>query len=222
MNPAAKAGPYVTISVSDTGGGIPEALIDKIFVPFFTTKEQGKGTGLGLSTATGIVRSHGGFINVSSESGKGTTFEVYLPALSTGIAAVDQVRNEVPIVGHGELILIVDDEAGVREIARAALETFGYRVITASDGAEAVAVFAQNKGAVGAVLMDMMMPFMDGPSTIRALQKIQPDVRVIATSGLPANSRGSELSATGITSFLAKPYTAEKLLSTLAEILASG
>jgi len=214
MHPDARPGRFVKMSVSDTGAGIPEAIVDKIFEPFFTTKEQGKGTGLGLSTAIGIVRSHGGFINVSTEPGRGTTFEVFLPAIETGIAAIDQAGSQVATMGHGELILIVDDEAAVRQIASAALEAFGYRVITAEDGTEAIAQFAQNTD-IRAILMDMMMPYMDGAATIRALQKMNPHIKVIAMSGLP----GGADPGLAVTSFLPKPYTAEKLLSALAEVL---
>jgi CheY-like chemotaxis protein len=207
------------LTVADTGAGIPPEVVSRIFEPFFTTKEIGKGTGLGLSTALTIVRSHGGFINVYSEPKKGTQFTVYLPAIESARAErAEKMRVELPS-GDGELILVVDDEDAIRQITKGTLETFGYRVLTASDGTEAVALYAQNMGEVEAVITDMMMPFMDGPATIRALQKMNPRVRVIAASGLAAADKESEALALGVRMFLPKPYTAEKLLKALAEVI---
>ncbi len=219
MNIDAKVGPYVVITVSDTGVGIPSKIMDRIFEPFFTTKEPGKGTGLGLSTAFGIVKSHGGFIHVYSEVGRGTRFRVYLPAIkTTEVKKVEEKKSELPI-GHGELILVVDDEPSIREVTRATLETYGYRVITASDGAEAVALYTQNREEVRIVLMDMAMPIMDGPSAIRALYKIDPQVKVVAVSGLRENDKLREVTGTDVCTFLSKPYTAETLLVTLHKVL---
>jgi CheY-like chemotaxis protein len=219
MHIEAKPGHYVMLTVADTGAGITPEVVSRIFEPFFTTKEIGKGTGLGLSTALTIVRSHGGFINVYSEPKKGTQFTVYLPAIESARAErAEKIRVELPS-GDGELILVVDDEDAIRQITKGTLETFGYRVLVASDGTEAVALYAQNLGEVEAVITDMMMPFMDGPATIRALQKMNPRVRVIAASGLAAADKESEALALGVRMFLPKPYTAEKLLKALAEIL---
>lgn len=219
MHLEAKPGKYVIISVIDTGIGIPSDTLNKIFEPFFTTKEMGKGTGLGLSTALTIVRSHNGFINVYSEVGKGTQFAFYLPAIEMGAAAQgDKEQPELPI-GHGELVLVVDDEEAIREITKGTLETFGYKVLTASDGTEAVALYAGNRDEIKVVLTDMMMPFMDGPATIRALQKMNPQVKIIAASGLAANEKAAEAASAGVKTFLPKPYTAEKLLTALAKIL---
>ncbi|MDB6173766.1 MAG: sensor hybrid histidine kinase [Chthoniobacteraceae bacterium] len=218
MNHDAKVGPYVLIEVRDTGTGIPDAVLDKIFDPFFTTKEIGKGTGLGLSTSLGIVKSHGGFIGVVSEAGKGTTFQVYLPAqaelhpLETGICTTELIH------GNGEWVLVVDDELSIRTVTQHALEAFGYRVLTASEGVEAVALYAQRFTEIAVVLTDMMMPVMDGAATIVVLRKINPDVKIITTSGLKSNG-----SATGERSpfFLPKPFTAEALLRMLAQVLGS-
>lgn len=217
--PAAKPGPYVALSVSDTGAGIPPHAIDKIFDPFFTTKEAGKGTGLGLSTAIGIVKSHGGFVNVYSEVRKGTEFKVYLPAQET--AATRQAEEERPELpkGNGELVLVVDDEATILEMTKATLEAYGYRVLTAKDGTEALASCAQHHKAISVVVTDMMMPFMDGPATIRALRKLDPAIKVIAVSGLMENKKRADLADTGSTRFLQKPYTTEQLLHTLHETL---
>jgi two-component system cell cycle sensor histidine kinase/response regulator CckA len=219
MNIEAKPGSYALITVSDTGVGIPAEIIDKIFDPFFTTKETGKGTGLGLSTVIGIVRNHGGFVNVYSEVGKETRFRVYLPVADTGqLGQAEELRKEVPC-GHGELILVVDDEAAIREIAKQTLENHGYSVLTANDGAEAVALYAEHKDEIRAVLTDTMMPYMDGPATIRALYRLNPRVKVIATSGLDANGDLVETAGAGVKAFLSKPFTAEKLLLTLAGVL---
>ena len=219
MHIEAKAGPFVVITVADTGIGMSPEVQGRIFEPFFTTKDMGKGTGLGLSTAMTIVKSHGGFINVYSEVGKGTQFALYFPALDfSAPAEAGILRADLP-TGNGELILVVDDEHAIREITRGTLETFGYRVLTAGDGTEAVALYAEQKGDIAVVLTDMVMPFMDGPATIRALQKMNPDVKIIAASGLPASQRSGEDVLRGVQAFLNKPYTAEKLLKALAEVL---
>ncbi|MCI0393042.1 MAG: PAS domain S-box protein [Acidobacteria bacterium] len=222
MYPEAKPGPYVFITVTDTGTGMPPEILDRIFDPFFTTKEQGKGTGLGLSTVQGIVKGHGGFINVYSEPGRGAQFSIYLPALASGEPAQTAVALSNLPSGQGETILIVDDEASVREIARTALEAFGYRVLTASEGVEAVSLYAAHKNEITAVLTDMMMPLMDGPATIRALQKLNPQVRIVASSGLTDSDRAAEVIELGVKTFLPKPYTAEKLLMTLDEMLSQS
>ena len=219
MHLEAKAGRFVVISVSDTGPGIPPKIQSRIFEPFFTTKDMSKGTGLGLSTALTIVKSHGGFINVYSELHKGSVFALYLPAIdSPGSIDAAALQTDLP-VGHGELILVVDDEESIREITRGTLETFGYTVVTASDGTEALAVYADKKDEIACVLTDMVMPFMDGPATIRALQRMNPRVRIIAASGLGTGQRAGEGAFEGVSVFLNKPYTAEKLLKTLAEVL---
>jgi PAS domain S-box-containing protein len=217
----ARPGPYVKIEVSDTGQGIPPDIQDKIFEPFFTTKGVGKGTGLGLSTVVAIVKSHGGFLNVYSEPGKGTSFRVYLPAkvspeIREGIANREQMPG-----GNGELIMVVDDEAAVRDITQLTLESHGYRVITARNGAQAVASYARQIGEVHLVLLDMMMPIMDGPASIHALKTLDPNVRIIAASGLleTASAIANTPGDSPVRAVLAKPYTAETLLMTLREVL---
>jgi len=220
MHLEAKPGHFVMISVVDTGPGMTPEIQSRIFEPFFTTKEMTKGTGLGLSTALTIVKSHGGFINVYSELHKGSQFTLYLPALERpGTVEAAGLQTDLPL-GHGELILVVDDEESIREITRSTLETFGYSVLTAADGTEALALYADKKNEIAAVLTDMVMPFMDGPATIRALQRMNPKVRIIAASGLGAGQRAGEGVLEGVLVFLSKPYTAEKLLKTLAKVLA--
>jgi PAS domain S-box-containing protein len=214
MNLDAQVGSYILISISDTGTGIPSEILDRIFEPFFTTKEIGKGTGLGLSTVISIIKGHGGFINVYSEIGKGTKFKVYLPAVKND--EIQQVEDiELP-TGNGELILAVDDEASIREITKMLLEEYGYRVLTASNGIDAVALYTQHKDEISVVLLDMMMPSMDGPSTIRQLQKINPLVKIIATSGLAFNVMVAEAANLGVKTFLSKPFTREELLKTIS------
>lgn len=221
MHIEAKAGRFVVISVADTGPGMTPEIQSRIFEPFFTTKEMTKGTGLGLSTALTIVKSHGGFINVYSELHKGSVFALYLPALDTpGSVDAAAAQTDLPL-GNGELILVVDDEESIREITRGTLETFGYKVLTASDGTEALALYADKKNEIAAVLTDMVMPFMDGPATIRALQRMNPKVRIVAASGLGTGHHAGEGALEGVSVFLNKPYTAEKLLKTLAEVLRS-
>ena len=220
MNLQAKAGRYVQISVADTGTGIPPTLLEKIFEPFFTTKAINKGTGLGLSTVMAIVKSHGGLINVYSEPNKGTTFKVYLPALEmSSEARKEQVALASLPRGNGETILLVDDEASIITITTQTLLAFGYHVLTATDGAEAVAVYAERKNDIAVVLTDMAMPIMDGAATIRALTKMNPRLKIIAASGLHANADVTKASGVGIKHFLTKPYTAGTLLKAMRTIL---
>ncbi|HMC28915.1 MAG TPA: PAS domain S-box protein [Verrucomicrobiae bacterium] len=214
-----KPGFYVLIKVTDTGTGIPRDILDKIFEPFFTTKETGKGTGLGLATVLGIVKSHAGFVQVQTDLGKGTTFLVYMPAnQSAESQSVEGEERQLP-AGTGELILAVDDEASVLTMAKETLETFGYRVITARDGTEAIAEFTAHQHEIKGVLTDMLMPFMDGPTTIRVLRKIDPKVKIIAASGLMDSDKVKDATGMDNISFLMKPYTAEKLLTTLHKAL---
>lgn len=220
MNINAKVGPYIIITVSDTGSGIPPEILDRIFEPFFTTKEPDKGTGLGLSTAFGIVKDHGGFINVYSEVGKGTRFKIYLPAVETTETKEPRDKGvEEPLSGHGELILVIDDEASIRDITKVTLEKQGYRTITASDGAEGLALYVQNRKEIKAVILDIMMPIMDGLATIRALRKIDPQVKIILVSGLKDKGESAEPLGYDVDAFLPKPYKAETLLRTLRKVL---
>ncbi len=217
MNLEAKVGPYTVITVSDNGVGIPGEILDRIFEPFFTTKDVGQGTGLGLSTVLGIVKSHGGFVNVYSEPASGTSFRVYLPA----VEGMEVLTPEDAILqtGHGELILIVDDEAAIQEITKSSLEAHNYKTLIASDGIEAIAVYAKNMDKISAVLIDIMLPSLDGLTAIRTLKKINPQVKVVASSGLMSDGKLSAVTETGVNTFLSKPYTVKELLLSLQKVL---
>ncbi|HEY9892044.1 MAG TPA: response regulator [Candidatus Sericytochromatia bacterium] len=217
LNLDAQVGSYILLTVTDTGTGIAPEILDRIFEPFFTTKEIGKGTGLGLSTMIGIIKGHGGFVKVYSEMGNGTQFQVYLPAVDTP-ETLPTKNSELPM-GNGELILVVDDEVAIREITKTSLETYNYKAITASDGIEAVAIYAEHREQISVVLTDMMMPSMDGPTTIRTLQKINPQVKIIAVSGLASSDKLTKAASTGVKTFLSKPYTTKELLETIDGVL---
>ncbi len=215
-----KPGDYVSIIVRDTGTGIPRHILDKVFDPFFTTKELGAGTGLGLSTVLGIMNSHGGFIDVATDSSKGTSFMVCFPVdLSSGAAQASDVQDAPLPRGRGEMVLLVDDEAAVREMTSETLEAFGYRTLIARDGAEAVAIYAQRRDEIDVVLTDVMMPVMDGPAAILVLRKMSPDVKIIGASGLTTGPGVAELDKMGVQHFIAKPYTAHLVLTTLEKVL---
>lgn len=218
MHLEAKAGRYVLLQIADTGCGMSSAVLERMFDPFFTTKEMGKGTGLGLASALAIVRSHGGFIRTTSAVGKGTKFNVYFPASDGMTSSSAQATVELP-EGNGELILVVDDESSVREVTRQTLEAFGYRVLVATDGADAVAVFASHRESIAVMLTDMMMPVMDGPELIKIVRHLSPELPILAASGVLADDN---IAALGVHTFLPKPYTAEKLLKILAGILKNG
>ena len=217
MNLDALVGPYIAITVSDTGMGMSPEILEKIFEPFFTTKEVGKGTGLGLSTAMGIVKSHGGFVKVYSEVEQGSRFKVYLPSIEG--SETQQAESLKVLTGHGELIFVVDDEASIRNITEMMLLAHNYKVLVANDGIEAIAVYAQHKHEISLVLMDMMMPEMDGLSAIRVLQKINSQVKIIAVSGLASSDKVATAMDSGVKIFLPKPYTTQELLKTINGVL---
>jgi len=209
----------VMLQVEDTGTGISPDVVDKIFDPFFTTKDQGKGTGLGLSTSQAIIKSHGGHLRVKSIVGKGTRFSILLPA-STGVdAAIPPVEIAGPVRGHGQTVLVVDDEASIRMIAQRTLQTAGYQVLLAANGAEAVDLFRAHQPTVAAVIMDMTMPVLDGVPAIHAISQIDPSVRIIAASGIPANEAKALGAGPQVKDFLAKPFTGGALLKALNQAL---
>ncbi len=217
--PGAMAGDYVRTGVTDTGTGIAPEQLDKIFQPFFTSKAEGKGTGLGLPTSRSIVENHGGFLTVVSVPGQGSEFSFYLPA-----AEVD-APTEVPVepaalpAGSGQQVLVVDDEELILALARTTLENYGYGVLTAASGPEALAHLAANRGQINIVVTDVSMPFMNGYATIQALRKIDPDLPVILTSGLEEDKTSDTARRTRTQAFIQKPLTAEKLLTAVDQVL---
>lgn len=219
FHPLAKQGNHVVFSVSDTGTGIPPEVMEKIFEPFFTTKGIGKGTGLGLSTVNGIIKGHGGFITVYSEVNRGTTFKVYLPASTSSEAARQETKQINLPAGNGELILVVDDEAAVRQVTKGTLETFGYKVVTASDGIEAEAIYREQRQRIALVLTDIMMPSRDGVATVKILREINPNVKIVVASGLVSHDTLTTEITSIVKTFITKPYTAERLLKTIHEAL---
>lgn len=219
-HPEAHYGRYLVLRVSDTGCGMTPQVLDRIFDPFFTTKEIGKGTGLGLATVQGIVKSHGGFVLVYSEPNVGSTFAVYLPAASMNEPVSNHSQNHSAFEsGDNHLVLLIDDEPMILQMTKAMLEGNGYRVITAPDGFEGIAEFESHRGEISAVVLDMMMPGIDGFETLRKLLKIEPGVKVIACSGLGTSQRESKAVAAGARLFLAKPYSDNQLLECLSRII---
>ena len=229
MTGVSKDGPepperFLEVAVSDTGTGVPVEVRDRIFEPFFTTKPPGEGTGLGLATAHSIVAAHGGVIEVESVEGEGSVFRVLLPvAAAAEVAAASPAAATAPPRperGGGELVLVVDDEPTIRDVCSETLESFGYRALTAADGAEAVALVARYRGEVAAVITDLAMPIMDGPAAIRSIRRLSQRVPILAMSGLADRYGLEEIEEHGISGFLTKPFSADDLLLRLGEALA--
>jgi two-component system cell cycle sensor histidine kinase/response regulator CckA len=222
MLPEATPGRHVLLEVSDTGAGMAPGLVQRIFEPFFTTKSGTQGTGLGLSMVNGITKSHGGFLKVVTHPGKGSTFQVYLPAApeQDGMTAVTAAHEDIP-PGHGELILVVDDEANVRNAARVALEAFGYQVLLAADGIHALAILAQNIRQIRLVVTDLSMPLMDGKVLISAIRRIARTIPILASTARGDQSQSEELKALGVEMVLSKPYSSCVLLRSIHDALQS-
>ena len=220
MNPGAQVGPHVAFSVADTGAGMSAETMQKIFDPFFTTKEVGKGTGLGLATVVGIVKSHAGFLTLKSYLGVGSTFTVFIPAAQQTEAPSGPAEAGPISDGGGRRVLLVDDEPAIREAVGYTLQASGYRVFTAEDGTDALALYHQRRSEIDIVLTDISMGQMDGVTLARALKKLNPNVRVIVSSGHFQKENVTILESIGVTTFLDKPYTADKLLRSLQAELA--
>jgi PAS domain S-box-containing protein len=219
QHPELQVGPYVCIETSDTGQGIPKDVLPRIFEPFFTTKAPGKGTGLGLSTVLGIVKAMGGSISVYSETGKGTTFRIYLPVGTEGPCSSPPEQADIPYVqGTGELILLVDDEAAIREIATRILESNGYRVISADNGKDALSLYESQHDSLSLVISDMMMPVMDGETLASEIAKRSNPRPILGMSGLsdPTQRRSSQGTQLHM---LAKPFSISTLLAAVAAAL---
>jgi CheY-like chemotaxis protein len=217
--PPMTPGHYVQLSVSDTGHGMDEATKARIFEPFFTTKEVGKGTGLGLATVYGVVKQSGGFIWVNTKQGVGTTFEIYLPEASGKAANVEAEEKPANIKGGTETILVVEDEAGVRELACQFLRVKGYQVLEAEGGLEALAISRSHSGVIHLLLSDMVMPKMSGPELAIQLQAIRPDVRVAFMSGYSEFSRSGQDKPFPEAPILQKPFSPVSLVEMVREAL---
>jgi PAS domain S-box-containing protein len=219
MTPGAKPGPHVMLRVTDSGAGMSRATIDRIFDPFFTTKEVGKGTGLGLSTVCGIVKSHGGFISVDSEVGRGTTFKIFLPAKNEDVDSPASKVSPATSRGSGETILVIDDEPNILRVTNMILTANNYSVLCANDGPEAVAIYAKQMDTIKLVLTDIVLPYIDGVALIRAFKKMKPDMLFVASSGYGEPAHLAELQGLGVANFLTKPYDTVNLLNTLRATL---
>jgi CheY-like chemotaxis protein len=213
-----KPGDFVLLMVSDTGHGIDQETLEHIFEPFFTTKGVGRGTGLGLAMVYGIVKSHNGYITCYSEVGHGTTFKIYLPAVEEAPEAPREREERLP-QGGTETILLVDDEESVRQLGKQMLEVVGYRVLVASDGEEALALYPKRMGDVALVILDLIMPGMGGKTCGEALLRLNPRVKLLIASGYSVNGRLEEPLRSGARGFISKPYDLRDLLKRVRHIL---
>jgi len=223
----ARPGDYVLFTVSDTGTGIPPEILDRIFDPFFTTKAKGRGTGLGLSTVHGLVRSHGGFVTVNSALGVGSRFNVFIPAAAAAPAQPKPQGGGLRLQGDGRRLLLVDDELAVRRVGEEVLSHFGFSVVTAADGIEALEKFREFDGRFAAVITDVGMPRMGGDDLAAALRSLAPDLSIIASTGIMSESQTmtkmKALKAAGVEIVLNKPFTSEILMNALRKVMpASG
>ena len=214
-----RPGPHLELDLRDTGRGIPQGDLGRIFEPFFTTKEPGEGTGLGLATVFGTVQQHRGAINVYSEVGQGTRFQILLPLVDSEAGAEDRDSLD-PVSGSG-CILMVDDEAAVRTTAEAMLRQLGYDVLVAEDGQAALEIFADRHAEIDAVLLDMVMPRMNGRDCFQAMKKIDPSVRVVLASGFAKDDDVAQLREAGLLGFVEKPYLSARLGRVMLDALES-
>jgi len=213
-----KPGRFVKVSVSDTGIGIEPKYLDRVFEPFFTTKEMGRGTGLGLASAYGIVKSHGGHINVYSEKDHGTTFNFYLPASLRKVAA--EAAPAVPVVRRGrETVLLIDDEEMIIDVGRGLLEELGYSVIATRSGQEALDIYRERCAGIDLIVMDLIMPGLSGGETFDRLRQINPQAKVLLSSGYSINGQASQIMERGCDGFIQKPFNLQQLSTKLRQIL---
>jgi CheY-like chemotaxis protein len=212
-----KPGRYIKISVTDDGIGMDEETRRRLFDPFFTTKERGRGTGLGLPSAYGIIKNHGGVITVYSEKGSGTTFNLYLPASGKEVAE-DIVVEDTLLTGK-ETILFVDDEAMIIDVGKDMLESMGYTVITTSSGKSAIEIYAQRMKDIDLVILDLIMPEMGGEATFEKLIEINPEVKVLLSSGYSINGLADKLLTLGCRGFIQKPYSIKEFSTRIRETL---
>lgn len=210
-------GNYVKVSVKDTGSGMDEGILKHIFEPFFTTREKGRGTGLGLASAYGIVRNHGGIMEAQSKAGTGSTLNIHLPASEKSVHREAQCSSN--LVRGSETILLVDDEAAILDVSKEMLEMLGYQVLTAATGMEAVEIYRKLGSKVDLVILDMIMPGMGGARTFDSLKSLNPEVRVLLSSGYSIDGEARDILARGCKGFIQKPYSAEAFSERIREIL---
>jgi CheY-like chemotaxis protein len=214
----AKPGAYALLSVSDTGQGMDKETLGHIFEPFYTTKEAGKGTGLGLAMVYGIVKQHGAYIACYSEPGQGTTFKIYFPAVEQ--AGDSETRtNDGPIRGGTETILLVEDEEDIRDLGAKLLNEIGYRVVTAVNGKEALEIYQRDRESISLVILDLIMPVMDGRRCLDEILRINPKARVVIASGYSESGPANGVMDSGAKGFVQKPYNMRQLLTTVREVL---
>lgn len=210
-------GRYVRVSITDTGAGMDKRTQRRIFEPFFTTKEMGRGTGLGLASVYGIIKNHGGYINVYSEKGEGTTFKIYLPASEKEVPGATPLPEE--LLKGTETLLLVDDEDIIIEVGKQMLENLGYEVLPAKSGTEAIDIYTKNRDSVDMVILDMIMPDMGGEETYHKLKAINPDIKVLLSSGYSFNEKADAILEEGCNGFIQKPFDLTKLSRKIRAVL---
>ena len=221
-NSDARQGQYWCVSIQDSGVGMSSAVLEKIFDPFFTTKEHCGGTGLGLSVAYSIIRQHGGFVEVRSIPGTGSSFKLYLPSIANEEEqSLTPVADDIQIVYGKGTILVVDDEEIVRSVAKSILEAAGYTVLLATNGEEGVRVYREHDEEIAGVLLDLVMPKMQGHEVFETIKALNPDVKVLMASGFVNDERAQEALTMGVKGFIQKPYSLEALSSAVAKLLQS-
>jgi CheY-like chemotaxis protein len=212
-------GDYVKLSISDSGKGMDNEILDHIFEPFYTTKDPGEGTGLGLAMVYGIVKNHGGYIMCSSEPGKGTIFRVYFPVIEEDHERRSEYREKAEMRGGTETILLVDDEASIRELAEEILCMFGYSVLAAANGEKALEIYRENKEDISLVILDLIMPGMGGQKCLEEILKMDPSQKVIMASGYSTNGSTKDALELGAMGYINKPYEAGAMLTMVREVL---
>jgi CheY-like chemotaxis protein len=213
-------GKYVKISVADTGVGMDKKTRERIFDPFFTTKKMGRGSGLGLASVYGIIKNHGGVINVHSKKSEGTVFTIYLPASEKMI--IEEKELTETIKTGTETILLVDDEEMIVDAGKEMLEEIGYRVMTATDGKEAIDAFRKKRGEIDLIILDMVMPGMGGGETYDKLREIDPKIRVLLASGYSMDGQATEILERGCNGFIQKPFNIEEISHKIREVFGEG
>jgi CheY-like chemotaxis protein len=217
-----RTGEFVVLMASDSGTGMSPEVMARVFEPFFTTKPEGTGTGLGLSTTARIAKAHGGFVTVQSAPGEGTTFEVYLPRLTQALPEESLTAPVPPPRGQGELILVAEDDAAVRELLKRSLEEHGYRILAATNGAEAVSIFKAQPDAVALLVSDCSMPLLNGPQAVAAMRELQPALPVLLLGGESPDACGAGENDRENSRFLPKPMDLDSLLREVAALLGRG